>query len=183
MKKNTGIRKKNEISWNNRATPPTLERAKRADQHVSASARNIKKINMMSLETPKIKILTVIRTTSHSHFVLAASRPSNSPFGLVFGLKRRPSVRPPASLWDVKTPQKNAAFPTFFLLEMSRSLEFFHFSPIDDFFRTRFWRLVKKYVDFRQFEFQKMGPNREIFTLLWTPFSLLFSLFSLFFRG
>ena len=54
MKKNTRIRKKNEISLNNRATPPTLERAKRADQHVSASARNIKKINMMTLETPKI---------------------------------------------------------------------------------------------------------------------------------
>ena len=114
MEKNTRIRKKNEISLNNRATPPTLERAKRADQHVSASARNIKKINMMTLETPKIQILTVIRTPSHSHFVLAASKPSNSPFGLVFGLKRRPSVRPPASLWDVKTPKKNAAFPTFF---------------------------------------------------------------------
>ena len=121
MEKNTRIRKKNEISLNNRATPPTLERAKRADQHVSASARNIKKINMMTLETPKIQILTVIRTPSHSHFVLAASSPSNSPFGLVFGLKRRPSVRPPASLWDVNTPKKNATFPNI-LLKMSRAL-------------------------------------------------------------
>ena len=107
--------KKPEICLNERETPPTRERAKRADQHVYASARKIKKINMMTQKIPKIKILTVIRTPSHSHFVLAAFRPSNSPFGLVFGLKRRPSVRPPASLWDVKTPKKNATFPTFFL--------------------------------------------------------------------
>ena len=105
--------KKTEICSNERETPPTLERAKRADQHVYASARKIKKTNIMTLKTPKNQILNVIRSPSHSHFVLAAFKHSNSPFGLVFVLKRRPSVRPPASLWDV-TPQKNASFPNIF---------------------------------------------------------------------
>ena len=44
-------KKKTEISLNNRATPPTRERAKRADQHVYASARKIRKINIMTLNT------------------------------------------------------------------------------------------------------------------------------------
>ena len=38
----------------------------------------------MNLKTPKFKILTVIQTSSHSHFVLAAFKHSNSPFGLVY---------------------------------------------------------------------------------------------------
>ena len=43
--------KKTEICLNERETPQTRERAKRADQHVYASARNIKKINIMTLKT------------------------------------------------------------------------------------------------------------------------------------
>ena len=35
------------------STPSTRERAKRADQHVYASARNIKKINIITLKPPK----------------------------------------------------------------------------------------------------------------------------------
>ena len=108
--------KKTEICLNKSETPPTLERAKRADQHVYASARKIKKINIMTLKTPKNQILNVIRSPSHSHFVLAAFKHSNSPFGLVFVLKRRPSVRPPASLRDVKPPKKMPVFPQTFLM-------------------------------------------------------------------
>jgi len=154
--------KKTEISFNKLATPPTRERAKRADQHVYASARNIKKINIMTLKTQKNQILTVTRSTSYSHFVLVAFRHSNSPFGLVFVLKRRPSVRPAASLRDVKTPKKNASFPNIFNVWTSPKI----LPPIFEFFRTRFERLVKKYAVYSQTEFQKMGPNRAIFTLL-----------------
>jgi hypothetical protein len=46
--------KKTEISVNKLATPPTRERAKRADQHVFASARNIKQTkHFMTLKTQK----------------------------------------------------------------------------------------------------------------------------------
>ena len=45
--------KKTEICLNERDTLPTRERAKRADQHVYASARKIKKINIMTLKTQK----------------------------------------------------------------------------------------------------------------------------------
>jgi len=106
--------KKTEICLNKRENTTNSERAKRADQHVYASARKIRKINIMTLKTQKNWILNVTRTTSDSHFVLVAFSHSNSPFGLVFVLKRRPSVRPPASLWDVKTPKKNASFPNIF---------------------------------------------------------------------
>ena len=71
----------------------------------------------------------MIRAPSHSHFVLEAFRHSNSPFGLVFVLKRRPSVRPPASLWDVKPPKKMPVFQTFL---MSRPLLKF-FLPFSNF--------------------------------------------------
>ena len=45
--------KKTEISFYERATPPTRERAKRADQHVYASARKIKKKQHYDPEIPK----------------------------------------------------------------------------------------------------------------------------------
>ena len=126
MEKIPESEKKTGICLNKHATPPTRERAKRADQHVYASARKIKKINMMTPKIPKIKILTVIRTPSHSHFVLAAFKHSNSPFGLVFVLKRRPTVRPSASLWAVDlATKKKCRFSKIILLKMSEPLEFF----------------------------------------------------------
>ena len=59
MKKKIQNPKKTGICLNKRATPPTRERAKRADQHVYASARNIKKINIMTLKTQKNQILYI----------------------------------------------------------------------------------------------------------------------------
>ena len=50
------------------------------------------------------------------------------------------------------------------LLERIRPLN--NLPPIFEFFRTRFERLVKKYVVYSQTEFQKQGLNLEIFTLL-----------------
>ena len=176
-------KKKPKSPFNKRATPPTRERAKRADQHVYAFARKIKKINIKTLKSPKNQILNVIRTPSHSHFVLAAFKHSNSPFGLVFVLKRRPSVRPPASLWDVKPQKKMPVFQTFL---MSRPLLKF-------FLRLTIFLGVDLNVSSKNTPFTaklnfknrvQISRNSHFFEPLFSFFFSLFSFFFLFFfRG
>ena len=133
----------------------------------------------MTLKPQKNYILNVIRTPSHSHFVLAASRPSNSPFGLVFGLKRRPSVRPAASLWDVKTPKKMPLSPTFLMFRtlLKFFLPFSNFLGLDSGVSSKnTW--ISASLNFKRWV--QIVRYLHFFELLFPFFSLFFLFFLLF---
>ena len=149
LKKYQIPKKKTEISLNKRATPPTRERAKRADQHVYASAQNIKKINILALETPKIKILTVIRTSIKLNFKL------NFPLNSINFQKPRKLRFCPWAQFQISLKMFQIFFFCFFFF-----ITFIIFSWI-----SRFFLFFINFSLFSCFSVVSLFPRRSVYVL------------------